>query len=302
MAVFNGQRFLCHAIRSIQKQTFTDFEFIIVDDGSTDRTPSILADAASSDPRIQVVSRTNCGLTKSLNIAIELSSGEYIARMDADDIATKDRFLMQTDHLDRNPDLVLIGGQIIFIDPEGVKIGRRHSPPHHRDIEQQLLAGISSAITHPAIMMRRKTMLGVGGYDERFEVGQDLQLFLKAARLGGLANIPAEVLYYRQHSESVNHKEFRQWRDAKHSAIKEACLDRSIAFNPESIVIGDDPETYTSVHKHRAWSVSAIQSRHLIGAWKHGILYLLKSGQLKSVTNMARVFYRTFFRKRISTD
>jgi len=117
MSVYNGEKHLPRAIDSVLEQTFEDFEFIIVNDGSTDNTPKILG--SYSDKRIYVINQENMGLTRSLNEAIELPRGAYIARMDADDISLPDRLLYQVDFLDGNEDVCLLSSSYYVIDESG---------------------------------------------------------------------------------------------------------------------------------------------------------------------------------------
>jgi glycosyltransferase involved in cell wall biosynthesis len=130
MSVHNAERYLRPAVESILAQAFTDFEFIIIDDGSTDRSPPILAEFASRDPRVRIETRANKGLTKSLNEAIQLSRGEYLARMDADDIAKPNRFQIQIQFMRDHPEVVLLGGGYELIDGAGPHC---HHPPADDD-------------------------------------------------------------------------------------------------------------------------------------------------------------------------
>src|SRR5688572_12730012 len=120
MTVYNTAPYLREAVESILGQTFTDFEFIIIDDGSTDASPQILSDYAERDARIRLVSRPNTGIVKAANEGIGLSRGKYLARMDSDDVALPHRFATQVKYLDEHPDCVLVGSAAMFIDPYGV--------------------------------------------------------------------------------------------------------------------------------------------------------------------------------------
>lgn len=123
MSVYNGERYLGEAVESIFNQTFSDFEFIIINDGSTDRTPEILTEI--DDPRAKVINQPNRGLTASLNRAIRLAKGEYIARMDADDISEPTRLERQVEVLDRDPDVVLVACWYEVIDEKGNFLAHR---------------------------------------------------------------------------------------------------------------------------------------------------------------------------------
>src|SRR5206468_9751769 len=205
MSVYNAQRYLAAAIDSILAQTFTDFEFIIIDDGSTDRSPRILADFAAKDSRIRVETRANKGLTRSLNEAIGLSRGEFIARMDADDIAMPDHLQTQVNFLRAHSDVVLLGGGYELIDGAGRLLTKIIPPGDDATLQEYALSG-RTPICHPLAMMRHDAVNRVAGYDESLAVAQDLDLWLKLGEIGNLACVPDILLRYRQHPQSVSEK------------------------------------------------------------------------------------------------
>src|SRR5438046_2743554 len=153
MSVYNAQRYLAAAIDSILAQTFTDFEFIIIDDGSTDRSSQILADFANKDSRIRVETRANKGLTRSLNEAIALSRGEFLARMDADDIALPNRLEVQVRFMREHRDVVLLGGGYELIDGAGRFLRKMIPPSDDATLQEHALSG-RTPICHPLAMMR----------------------------------------------------------------------------------------------------------------------------------------------------
>ncbi len=122
MSVFNGARFLDQAVNSVRSQTFTDFEFIIVDDGSRDGTPGILRMHAEADSRIRIISQENKGLIESLMSGFAAAKGIYIARMDADDVAKPERFAQQYDFLEANTHIALVGSAIEVIDSSSLTV------------------------------------------------------------------------------------------------------------------------------------------------------------------------------------
>ena len=136
MSVRNGETFLAEAIKSILNQTFRDFEFVIVDDGSTDRTPELLQQFQQQDRRIRVMARKKRGIPISVNEAISLSSGPLIARMDSDDIAAPERLRKQVDFLNENQDCVAVGAEIMWIDAEGRLLRRGNHPRGHSEIRR----------------------------------------------------------------------------------------------------------------------------------------------------------------------
>src|SRR5256885_7165052 len=203
MSVYNAEKYLCKAIDSIVAQTFADFEFIVIDDGSTDSSPQILKRFAEKDSRLRVETRANKGLTRSLNEAIALSRGEFLARMDADDIALPNRLQIQVDFLQAHSDVVLLGGGYELIDGAGRLLTKIIPPADDATLQEHALSG-RTPICHPLAMMRRDAVAKVGGYDETLAAAQDLDLWLKLGEVGKLACGPDILLRYRQHAHSVS--------------------------------------------------------------------------------------------------
>jgi glycosyltransferase involved in cell wall biosynthesis len=215
MSVYNGRPFLEEAVQSVLAQTYSDVEFIIIDDGSTDGSTELLHAYADRGHCIRLFVQANRGLTPSLNRGLKQAQGKYIARIDDDDVALPGRFAAQVDYLDAHPQCVAVGGQVAIIDERGRPLVNRSEPPYtdqaghmeglwddHASIEKGLLEG-KWPILQSAIMMRREAVEIVGGYDERFATNQDHDLFLKLAEVGQLANIPDTVVKYRRHESQV---------------------------------------------------------------------------------------------------
>ncbi len=220
MAVHNGERFLAEAVESILSQSFRDFEFLIVDDGSTDNSRAILQTYAERDSRIRLTSQSNQGLTKSLNIALQAALGEFIARFDADDVSLPQRLEQQVIALQSDPTLVLVGSEVELISDDGHHLGVRGHATDHREIRKRLLLGDGGALTHPAVMMRQSSVKAINGYDESFPVGQDLDLFLRLSEIGKVRNLPDTLLLWRQHSSSINNTRSGLWMQMKRQAIE----------------------------------------------------------------------------------
>lgn len=198
MAVHNAEKYLPEAIHSILSQTFTDFEFLIVDDGSTDRSPEIIN--GYRDPRIKVVHNPdNLGLTRSLNRGLDLAVGEYIARMDSDDVSLPERLARQVAYMDANPRVGACGTWAKDVDSQGAVIGVRETPVG-RDLERKYWR--PSPLIHPSAMIRRGH-LGSLRYDERFRYAQDFDLWFRIRDEHELGNVPSHLLLYRVHPESI---------------------------------------------------------------------------------------------------
>jgi glycosyltransferase involved in cell wall biosynthesis len=222
MGVHNGESYLSECVASILSQTFRDFEFIIIDDGSTDASAVILDDFAKTDSRIVVIHQKNQGLTRSLNIGLELAKGEFVARMDADDVADQHRFEIQYFTLKENPRLSLLGAEVELITQDGLPLGPRWHAHDHIEIRRRLLLGDGGALTHPVVMFPNQLVRECGGYDADFVTGQDLDLFLKLSERGIVSNHPKTLLKWRQHSESINRTRYETWMKMKQLAIANA--------------------------------------------------------------------------------
>jgi glycosyltransferase involved in cell wall biosynthesis len=232
MPVYNAERYLAEAIESILKQTFTDFEFIIVNDGSTDQSLQILQHYAQQDGRIRLISRENRGLVSSLNEGADLAMSPYIARMDADDISYSERLFKQVNFLKGHPEYVVIGSKVQLIDQDGDPLTLFSLETTHQRIDFAHLQGKGGAIAHPATMFRKDSFNSVGQYRSAFIHAEDLDLWLRMAEVGKLGNLPDLLLDYRQHSQSVGHKYRTEQIDSANKAIKEAYERRGI-FNTD---------------------------------------------------------------------
>lgn len=243
MSVHNGVKYLLQAIESILNQTLYDFEFIIVDDGSTDGASQILETYAKTDSRIVLVGQANQGLTKSLNKALYLARGDFIARMDSDDVAHPHRLETQLAFLNSHPDIVCVGSEVELISENGIRLGPRNQPREHDEIRRLLLLGDGGAMTHPAIMFRREQAIKIAGYDEQFLTAQDLDFFLRISEVGRVANIDEILLDWRQHPQSINRTKSDTWRSMKIVAI-EKTIERIGAHNYSSQLFCDHQSFY----------------------------------------------------------
>lgn len=190
MSVWNGASTLRASVESILGQTFAEFEFVIVDDGSGDETPDILSDLAAGDARVRLLcNRENLGLTPSLNRGLEVASGEYIARHDADDYSLPRRLAEQVAFLDRNPEVGVLGTEIDVIGEDGSIVGVSGVPETHGEIVWRF-ATCRPSLAHPSVMIRRETIAAIGGYDPDFSVTQDYDLWSRLMGRTRFANLP----------------------------------------------------------------------------------------------------------------
>ena len=200
MSVFNNAAFLPRAIDSVLAQTCPEFEFIIIDDGSRDGSREIITDYAGRDKRIKPISQENSGLVNSLNRGLGKARGEYLARMDGDDICFPHRFEAQVAALEARPGLGAVGGDVTLVDRAGLVVGQQVYPRGHQ-LKERLLCG--SLLCHPCVMLRTGVLRELGGYRPYYAHCEDYDLWLRLSRLAELDNLPDKLLYYRTHDGSV---------------------------------------------------------------------------------------------------
>ena len=205
MSVYNGERFLAAAIESVLAQTFTDFEFLILDDGSRDSSRAIAETYAARDPRIRVIARENRGLVASLNELLQNARAPLVARMDADDVCLADRFARQVATLACRPDIGVLGTWTEDIDEYDAPypLDTLDHPVDHDGFVAAIDAG-APLLCYPAVMFRRDLVLSVGGYHPAFRHCEDLDLWLRLASVTQIANLPERLLRYRHYSEQVS--------------------------------------------------------------------------------------------------
>lgn len=204
MSVFNASCFLVEAIESILRQSYSNFEFIIVDDASTDNSLEIIQSYANRDKRIYVLKNlANIGLGASLNRAIQVSKGNFLARMDADDISLDDRFQKQLDFFDVHPEIKILGGDHLLIDKNGKKLGNLIYPKSSSILRWNMLLGNGLIVTNGATMIRKDFLESLGGYKDH-RAAQDFELWSRTFEMEPfpIANLPDTILYYRQHNKT----------------------------------------------------------------------------------------------------
>jgi glycosyltransferase involved in cell wall biosynthesis len=207
MSVYNGEKYLNEAIDSILNQTFKEFEFIIVNDGSTDDSEKIILEY--NDDRINYIKRKNGGLSAALNTGLFVAKGEYIARMDADDISYKDRLEKQLAFMESNDGIVALGAGITYIEENGAQIFSFVNKMTPEEIRDNILK--RCPIAHPTAFYRRDVAIKCGGYYEKIrQYFEDHLLFKKMLAYGDLYNLNEFLLYYRLVSNSItSNKEFK---------------------------------------------------------------------------------------------
>ena len=286
MSVYDGSLYLREAVDSILAQTFADFEFIIVDDCSTDSSRRILDEYSKSDNRIVVIQNlNNLGITKSLNKGLSKARGEFIARMDADDVSLPERFSAQINYLLKHPDYVAVGTEVLIIDPDGLPIGIKGQLTEHEKILETSINGYGGAIIHPSMVARHSAISKIGGYNPDFEVAQDLDLFIRLADVGKLSNLSQVHLKYRHHFERTTDKRRALQAIAVRDIITQAWAARGLGTPPEDVfrVV----EVISPEERQQRWVCTAIAQGYYRTARKHSVQLLLKKPFSKSIWKLA---------------
>ena len=239
MPVYNGAAYLPASMESILNQTFTNFEFIIVDDHSQDNSVEILEEYCRRDDRVTLIrNEKNLGIAKSLNKAIGVARGEFIARMDGDDISMPERFKLQVEYLDAHPEVGILGADCLLINERGEPGMVFHYPKTDVEIRWHLL--FNNAFCHPCTMFRA-TMLQYGLYNEKLQFAQDYDLFSRFMRHTKGTNLDAILLHYRLAEKNVSVK----YNDTQFQSATE------ISQNNVNTFLDNNIFSYTDIFKLR---------------------------------------------------
>ena len=204
LPVYNAEVYVREAVESILAQSFTDFELIVINDGSTDGSGAILRELAAHDARIVLVDRPNEGAASARNKALEMARADLIALMDADDVSMPERFALQHTRMVQEPELAVLGSFMRIMDKEGDIIGLEEYPLTPKETARCMECGCS--VSHATAMMRREAALKAGGYRKAFSsYAEDYDLWLRMIDLGyAFANLPRPLYNRRWHSANVS--------------------------------------------------------------------------------------------------
>jgi glycosyltransferase involved in cell wall biosynthesis len=258
MPVYNADRFVAQTLDSILAQTFRDFEFLIINDGSTDRSLEILEDYARRDGRIRLVSRPNTGYVAALNEGLALARGEFIARIDADDLADPRRLELQVARMRQEPQLVALGSNAYAMDEDGRMLGDYAVPLTHEEIEANHLRG-SSTIHHPAVMLRPEAVMRVGGYRRELMPCEDFDLWMRLGEVGRLANLPEKLLTKRLFVGSAVATNLANQEKLVKQIVHEAWRRRGLQGTPQL----RQNRLLRPVDLYRQWGWMALKARHV---------------------------------------
>jgi len=234
MPVFNAAQFLDQSISSILNQTFSNFEFIIVDDASTDNSWKIIKSYAKKDKRIIAIkNKINLGVSLASNIAISQASGKFLARMDADDISFTDRLQKQIDFFKKNKSTVAIGGQCVVIDEFNNVIGNKNFPTKFNKIKDMIFWAVP--LQQPSMMINlSKLPKNFTWYQPNQSSAEEINLMFRFMQYGQISNLADNLLFYRHLNNSLSHKNpkatFKLTLKSRFNAIK-------LGFRPSFIAI-----------------------------------------------------------------
>jgi Glycosyl transferase family 2 len=208
MVVRNVDRFVAEAIESILTQTFRDFEFLILDFGSTDNSKMIASRYAQADSRIKLHEVPTCGLGEARNAVCSLAQGRYIAVQDADDISLPNRLAVEWEFLQAHPDVAVVGSETQWVDVNGKSLWVHHAPTEDHEIKTALAT--HCPFVQSSVLVRKDAFVAVGGYRSPFAPAEDYDLWLRVSEHFACANVKDVLLKYRIHTQQVSLRNRRQ--------------------------------------------------------------------------------------------
>jgi GT2 family glycosyltransferase len=225
MAAYNASEFIALAIESILNQTFTNFELIVIDDGSIDNTVEIVKHYIELDQRVRLIQNEHTGVCQARNTGIKHSKYPWIAIMDADDISLPQRFEKQINAAKANPEVVAWGTYVQHISPTGKVLTLQKQGPTSQEEYHNLMKekGIPFVV-HSTSLIKKEALLAIGGYDSQFPVSQDFEMMSRLADYGPIIALPEPLVLYRVHSQSASMQKFylqqslTRWIIARHQA------------------------------------------------------------------------------------
>ncbi len=228
MPAYNAEKYIDEAIRSVLVQTFTDFELLIVNDGSTDNTKQMIE--SYDDPRIRLINQTNRGIASALNIGLLNAKADLIARFDADDICMPERLQVQYEFLKDNPDHIIVGSDADYMDMNGEYVFTCGLPAYSNE-EIQDLAFHKCPFIHSAVLFRKAFVLQAGGYNENAYAFQDHLLWAMVIKQGKAGNLRQKLILVRLCPESTSIDE--KWRTKRFRQIKHDSIERGYITEEE---------------------------------------------------------------------
>ncbi|MDB4889392.1 MAG: glycosyl transferase family 2 [Gemmatimonadetes bacterium] len=205
MPVYNGERFIAEAVRSVLASEFRDYELLILDDGSTDGSVAVVRRVAGDDARVRIIVLPHGGIAATRNAGLEHSRADYIANLDSDDAMFPHRLALQVAYLDAHPECVAVGSRSVVVDADSKAVGMVGRYITHENIDRSLLEGNGGAIGNDSAMVRKKAAIAVGGYAPQLQTsGEDHDMWLRLAEAGRLVCLPDVLNRYRIHQSNTS--------------------------------------------------------------------------------------------------
>jgi glycosyltransferase involved in cell wall biosynthesis len=263
MPVYNGERYVAQAIESVLAQTYQEFEFLIMDDGSTDGTPRILADYAARDPRIRVQRHANMDQPATLNRGLQLAKHDWVAIIDHDDVCLPHRLQRQLEALVRTPEARLVGSWALEINAVGERLReRRMGPATAAEFREARRRGERIPLVHPSVLLHRPTVLELGGYDPAFGSSADTELWTRLALEHVIIVVQEPLVLYRIHSQSMS---FRR-------LFEQRAMLRLIVARDQARQRRDPVPTMEQLRIERRW-----WSRQRLAELRHDLFWFFRS-------------------------
>ncbi|MDB5301363.1 MAG: glycosyl transferase family 2, partial [Phycisphaerales bacterium] len=275
IGAYNAQRYLAQTLDTLLAQTLRDFELIVVDDGSEDATPRILEEYKKKDPRVRPLRIAHGGIVDAANAGVEAARSELIARADSDDLYLPQRLEKQVEYLATHPQVVAVGSRMMVIEPYGSPVRISDHKLTHEEIEADLLKGVGWAMPQPVAMLRKSVAVKVGGYRNKYPWSEDLDLFLRMAEVGRLANLPDVLVKYRHHPGSTNWSKNKIQLANKPHMLREA-YERRGKQPPEGMIFST-PWVEPLGEKYTHWVWCALKDKNVTGARRHAVSALKAS-------------------------
>lgn len=277
MPVYNAGQYLSTALDSILSQSFRDWELILINDGSTDDSESIIMQY--DDERIYYIKNTiNLKLIKTLNKGIDYCGGQYIARMDADDICHPDRLKQQVEFLDSHPEYLMCGTSASVIDHNGKKTGKIHNLTKNDYLQINLM--FSPSFIHPSMLIRRE-VLQQNRYNENYKHVEDYELWCRIAKQGKVANIDAELMEYRWHDSNISVVHNKVQEELKDKIIKDEIGRLGIITTEEELHYHKITFRLYNLGSRQAVSIDSFKK---VSSW---FSKLIKQNSIKQVYNQS---------------
>jgi glycosyltransferase involved in cell wall biosynthesis len=229
MPAYNAEKYISAAIQSVLDQSFTDFEFLIVNDGSTDNTENIIR--SFEDDRIILMSQKNGGVSNALNAGLQKARGKYIARFDSDDICYTERLAEQVVFMEANSEYILIGSDVDYITDEGEFIYHHHCLAYTNE-ELSGKIYFYCPFIHSAVMYKKQEVLQAGGYNTLAHTFEDYFLWIQMVSKGKVANLPKSLIKVRLNPGSVTMDE--KWRGSRFRKLKRTIIKRGSVMVTEA--------------------------------------------------------------------